>query len=54
LRWDGFTARAGGIRALLPHVDSFRAAHSIASLEELAAAMNAPADRGEKARLLNE
>ncbi len=34
LRWDGFAPRAGGIQAMLPHVDSFRAGHSIASLEE--------------------
>ncbi|MDP2740179.1 MAG: VWA domain-containing protein [Pseudorhodobacter sp.] len=52
LRWQGFAPRAGGIRAMLPHVDSFRAGHSIASLESLAAAISQPADRGEKARLM--
>lgn len=52
LRWDGFAPRAGGIRAILPHVDSFRACHSIASLEDLAAALSRPEDAGERARLL--
>ena len=52
LRWDGFLPRAGGIRAMLPHVDAFRAAHSVASLEALAAAISDPGDGGEKARLM--
>lgn len=52
LRWDGFAPRAGGVRAILPHVDSFRACHSIASLEDLAAALSRPEDTGERARLL--
>lgn len=52
LRWDGFAPRAAGIRALLPHVDTFRAAHSIASLQALAEALSDPADHGEKARLM--
>ncbi|MGY6535892.1 MAG: vWA domain-containing protein [Pararhodobacter sp.] len=52
LRWDGFAPRAAGIRAMLPHVDTFRAGHSIASLQALAEAIADPADRGEKARLL--
>ena len=52
LRWDGFAPKAAGIRAMLPHVDSFRAGHSIASLEELADAISRPDDRGEKDRLM--
>ncbi len=52
LRWDGFAPKAAGIRAMLPHVDSFRAGHSIASLEALAAAISRPDDAGEKARLM--
>ena len=52
LRWDGFAPKAAGIRAMLPHVDSFRAGHSIASLEELAAVISKPDDIGEKARLM--
>ena len=52
LRWDGFAPKASGIRAMLPHVDSFRAGHSIASLEDLAVAISRPDDMGEKARLM--
>jgi uncharacterized protein with von Willebrand factor type A (vWA) domain len=52
LRWEGFAPRATGIRAMLPHVDAFRAGHSIASLEALAAAISDRADTGEKARLM--
>ncbi len=52
LRWDGFAPKAQGIAAMLPHVDSFRAGHSIASLEDLAAVISRPEDVGEKARLM--
>jgi uncharacterized protein len=52
LRWDGFAPRAAGIKAMLPHVDSFRAGHNIAALEGLAEALGRPDDRGEKARLM--
>ena len=54
LRWDGFAPRAGGITAMLPYVDSFRASHSVASLEDLANVISAPDDRGELARMLAE
>jgi uncharacterized protein with von Willebrand factor type A (vWA) domain len=53
LRWDEFAPKAQGIRAMLPHVDSFRAGHSIASLEELASVISRPDDVGEKTRLMN-
>ncbi|WP_282129360.1 vWA domain-containing protein [Roseobacter litoralis] len=52
LRWEGFAPKAQGIAAMLPHVDSFRAGHSIASLEDLAAAISRPDDMGEKDRLM--
>jgi uncharacterized protein len=52
LRWTGFAPKAQGIRAMLPHVDSFRAGHSIASLEALGAAISTPGDSGDKARLV--
>ncbi|WP_170528398.1 vWA domain-containing protein [Ruegeria arenilitoris] len=52
LRWDGFAPKAKGVATMLPHVDSFRAGHSIASLEDLAAVISRPDDQGEKARLL--
>lgn len=52
LRWEGFAPKARGIAAMLPHVDSFRAGHSIASLEDLASVISKPDDAGEKTRLL--
>ena len=52
LRWQGFAPRATGIRAMLPHVDAFRAGHSIASLEALAAALSDSGDSGEKGRMM--
>jgi len=52
LRWDGFAPKAQGIAQMLPHVTSFRAAHNIASLQGLAAALTKPHDAGEKRRLM--
>ena len=51
LRWEGFAPKAKGIAAMLPHVDSFRAGHSVASLEDLAKVISRPEDVGELARL---
>lgn len=45
LRYDGFQPKARGVRAILPHVDEFRATHNLESLEALAAALSAPARR---------
>jgi len=52
LRWDGFAPKAQGIAAMLPHVDSFRAGHNIAALEDLAEALSRRDDPGDKARLM--
>lgn len=52
LRWDGFEAKAQGIRALLPHVDSFVAAHNIDSLERLSTLLTEAATTGDKDRLI--
>ncbi len=52
LRWDGFEARAQGIRALLPSVDTFVSAHNIESLEALATTIARAEAAGEKPRLL--
>ncbi|WP_424931715.1 vWA domain-containing protein [Amaricoccus macauensis] len=51
LRWDGFAPKARGIRAILPHVDSFRACHNLASLEDLASVLTGPEKPGDRARL---
>ncbi len=40
LRWSGFAPRAASIAAMLPHVDVFRSAHNLASLEQLAALLS--------------
>ena len=52
LRWDEFAPKARGIAAMLPHVDSFRAGHSIASLQELATVISTRDDVGDRDRLL--
>ena len=36
LRYDGFEAKAAGIRAMMPYVDEFRPVHSLNSLVDLA------------------
>jgi uncharacterized protein with von Willebrand factor type A (vWA) domain len=45
LRFPGFTARAAGVKAMLPHVDSFRTIHSLQSITELCRALG---ERGEE------
>lgn len=45
LRFDGFEARASGVRAMLPHVDEFRAVHNLNSLADLAAALSGAKSR---------
>lgn len=52
LRWDGFEAKARGIKALLPHVDTFVSAHNVDSLEALSDVLSQAGARGEKDRLL--
>ncbi|MGI9356822.1 MAG: vWA domain-containing protein [Rhizobiaceae bacterium] len=39
LRFDGFEPKAAGVRIMLPHVDDFRAVHSLESLTDLCAAL---------------
>jgi len=39
LRFEGFEARAKGIRAMLPHVDEFRAVHSLDAVADLVDAL---------------
>ena len=42
LRFDGFQARAGGVRAMMAYVDEFRPVHSLDSLQDLANTLAAP------------
>lgn len=52
LRFDGFAPLAGGIRAMLPNVDSFAACHNLASLGELAEVLNSAARTDMKQQML--
>jgi uncharacterized protein with von Willebrand factor type A (vWA) domain len=40
LRFDGFEARASGIKAMLPHVDEFRPIHNLESMRGLVASLS--------------
>lgn len=40
LRFDGFEAKAKGIRTMLPHVDEFRPVHNLDSMAELVRALS--------------
>jgi uncharacterized protein with von Willebrand factor type A (vWA) domain len=42
LRFADFAAKAGGIRAMLPYVDSFRPMHNLASMADLCQALSRP------------
>ncbi len=41
LRYDGFEAKAQGIKLMLPYVDEFRPVHNLSSIEDLIAALSA-------------
>ena len=45
LRFDGFSARAKGVRAMLPHVDEFRSVHSLEAMSALCEALSGKAGR---------
>lgn len=40
LRFDGFEAKARGVRTMLPHVDEFRAVHNLDALADLCASLD--------------
>jgi len=46
LRYEGFEAKAGGIRAMLPHVDELRPIHNLESMAELCRALSAGGGQG--------
>lgn len=50
LRFDGFEAKAKGIRTMLPHVDELRAIHNLDSMRELVRALSADGGRSNEAR----
>jgi uncharacterized protein len=45
LRFEGFEARARGVRTMLPHVDEFRPIHNLDSMAELVRSLAADAPR---------
>jgi len=45
LRFDGFSAKAQGVRAMLPHVDDFRPIHNLASMADLCKALAGGSNR---------
>jgi uncharacterized protein with von Willebrand factor type A (vWA) domain len=50
LRFDGFSAKAQGVRAMLPHVDAFRSIHNLASMADLCRALSGGRDHGRDPR----
>lgn len=46
LRFDGFEAKASGIKAMLPHVDEMRPIHNLESMTALCRSLSAGAGRG--------
>ena len=46
LRFEGFEARARGVRAMLPHVDDLRPVHNLEAMADLVAALSGEAPRG--------
>src|ERR1051325_7903276 len=45
LRFEGFEAKARGVRTILPHVDEFRPMHNLDSIAELCRALSAAGGR---------
>ena len=46
LRFEGFEARAKGVRAMLPHVDELRSIHNLESMADLVRALSGAPARG--------
>jgi uncharacterized protein len=46
LRFDGFEAKAAGIKTMLPHVDEFRPVHNLDAMADLCRALSADHNRG--------
>jgi len=47
LRFEGFEAKARGVRTLLPHVDEFRPIHNLDSIAELCRSLSATGSRSD-------
>jgi len=46
LRYEGFAAKARGVRLMLPHVDEFRPVHSLEAIADLVTALSNGSSRG--------
>ena len=44
LRFEGFEAKASGIRVMLPHVDELRPIHNLNAMKDLCRALSADGD----------
>ncbi len=53
LRFDGFEARASGIKAMLPHVDEMRPIHNLESMSELCRALSDQRGHGDVRKRLD-
>jgi uncharacterized protein with von Willebrand factor type A (vWA) domain len=51
LRFDGFEAKARGVRAMLPHVDAFRPVHTLDALSDLCASLSGDARQSDDPKL---
>ena len=51
LRFDGFEARARGVKTMLPHVDELRPIHNLESMTELVKALSGHAAKGSDPKL---
>jgi uncharacterized protein with von Willebrand factor type A (vWA) domain len=52
LRFEGFEARAKGVRTMLPHVDELRPIHNLESMSELVRALSGAAAKGYKPKVM--
>jgi len=46
LRFEGFEARAKGVRTMLPHVDELRSIHNLQSMTDLVRALSGAPAKG--------
>jgi len=53
LRFEGFEAKAQGIRAMLPHVDELRTAHSLDAIGDLVEALSGKSNEADPKRFLS-
>jgi hypothetical protein len=51
LRFEGFEARARGVKTMLPHVDELRPIHNLESMTELVQALSGAAAKGTDPKL---